>query len=57
MLTNVWLALHMDEGGEAVMRRVRFLAHMLESMGVPLFDERLMASMEQYVQTLTRSEQ
>lgn len=57
LLTNVWMALHMDEGGETVMRRVRFLAHLLESMGVPLFDERLMASMEQYVQTLTRSEQ
>lgn len=57
LLTNVWMALHMDEGGEAVMRRVRFLARMLEGMGVPLFDEHLMASMEQYVQTLTRSEE
>lgn len=57
LLTNVWMALHMDQGPEAVMQRVRFLARMLEGLGVPLFDAPLLASLEQYVRTLTRPQE
>lgn len=52
MLTNLWMGAGFADGQASMMRRVHFLADLLEKMGVPLFDQALFDSMEQYIRAL-----
>lgn len=52
MLTNLWMGSGFADGQASMMRRVHFLADLLEKMGVPLFDQALFDRMEQYIRAL-----